>query len=130
LWGTSYSANHGRLEQLRELALQLTRNGEGVSAQDEAKRVLPLLDGSHAATQVFPTPGDASLLERGGLYQGPAVQPEVHAAYRRSLEQELLPRVASQLEAQIRANRDDRELLLGSLRAYLMLNLEERREPA
>ena len=130
LWGTSYSANHGRLEQLRELALQLTREGEGVSAQDEAKRVLPLLDGSHAATQVFPTPGDASLLERGGLYQGPAVQPEVHAAYRRSLEQELLPRVASQLEAQIRANRDDRELLLGSLRAYLMLNLEERRDPA
>ena len=125
-WGTSYSANHGRLEQLRELALQLGRDGEGLSAQDEAKQVLPLLDSSYAATQVFPA--DAHLLERGGLNQGPSVQPEVHAAYRRQLESELLPRVARQLEGQIRANRDDRELLLGSLRAYLMLNLEERRE--
>lgn len=130
LWGTSYSANHGRLEQLRELALQLGRDGEGISAKDDAQRALPLLDGSYTATQVFPSTGDASFLERGGLYQGPQVQPQVHAAYRRSLESELLPRVARQLEGQIRANRDDRELLLGSLRAYLMLNLEERRDPA
>ncbi|WP_068828718.1 type VI secretion system membrane subunit TssM [Pseudomonas sp. BMS12] len=129
-WGASYSANHGRLEQLRELALKLDRDGESLNAQDEAKQVLPLLDGSYAATQVFPSSDDARLLERGGLYQGPNVQPEVHAAYRRQLESELLPRVARQLEGQIRANRDDRELLLGSLRAYLMLNLEERRDPA
>ncbi|MEO4049115.1 type VI secretion system membrane subunit TssM [Pseudomonas sp. CAU 1711] len=127
-WGASYSANHGRLEQLRELALQLGRDGDSLSAQDEAKQALPLLGGGYAATQVFPA--DARLLERGGLYQGPAVQPEVHAAYRRQLESQLLPRVARQLEGQIRANRDDRELLLGSLRAYLMLNLEQRREPA
>ena len=42
----------------------------------------------------------------------------------------LLPRVARQLEAQIRANLNDREQLLGSLRAYLMLNLAERRDAA
>ena len=129
LWGNAYSANHTRLEQLRDLALQLTRNAEGLGRQDDAQQALPLLDDSYAATQVFPQSMVASPLERGGLYQGPQVQPQVAAAYRRSLEQELLPRVARQLEAQIRANRDDRELLLGSLRAYLMLNLQERREP-
>lgn len=128
LWGTAYSANHARLEQLRDLALQLTRKAEGLGSQDDAQQALPLLDDSYAATQVFAPAMAASPLERGGLYQGPQVQPQVAAAYRRSLEQELLPRVARQLEAQIRANRDDRELLLGSLRAYLMLNLQERRE--
>lgn len=127
-WGSSYSANHGRLEQLRELALQQARAGEQLNAQDEARLVLPLLDSSYAATRVFPA--DARLLERGGLYQGPTVQPEVHVAYRRQLEQELLPRVARQLEAQIRASHDDRQRLQSSLRAYLMLNLHERRDPA
>ncbi|VXB03744.1 putative type VI secretion system protein [Pseudomonas sp. 8AS] len=130
LWGNSYSANHGRLEQLRELAQQLGRAGESLNPKDEAQQVLPLLDSSYAATQVFPAPSAAALLERGGLYQGAEVDPTVHQAYRRQLESELLPRVARQLEGQIRANRDDRELLLGSLRAYLMLNLEQRREAA
>ncbi|MBC9248650.1 type VI secretion protein VasK [Pseudomonas alcaligenes] len=130
LWGNSYSANHGRLEQLRELAQQLGRQTEQSNPQDEAQQVLPLLDSSYAATQVFPAPHDAALLERGGLYQGAAVDPAVQQAYRRQLEAELLPRVARQLEGQIRANRDDRELLLGSLRAYLMLNLAQHRDPA
>ncbi|MBB2494259.1 type VI secretion system membrane subunit TssM [Aquipseudomonas ullengensis] len=130
LWGNSYSANHGRLEQLRELAQQLTRQGETLKPADDVQQALALLDSSYAATQVFPASSDAALLERGGLYQGPKVDPQLQQAYRRQLEAELLPRVARQLEGQIRANRDDRELLLGSLRAYLMLNLEERREPA
>ncbi|HSC84394.1 MAG TPA: type VI secretion system membrane subunit TssM [Pseudomonas sp.] len=130
LWGASYSANHGRLEQLRELALQLGRQGESVKPGDDVQQVLPLLDSSYAATRVFPASGDAALLERGGLYQGSNVEPSVQQAYRRQLQSELLPRVAHQLEGQIRANRDDRELLLGSLRAYLMLNLAERRDPA
>ncbi|WP_228480470.1 ImcF-related family protein, partial [Pseudomonas aeruginosa] len=54
--------------------------------------------------------------------------PPLAAAYRRELETQLLPRVARMLEAQIRGNMQNRERLLNSLRAYLMLNLRERRE--
>ena len=104
------------------------REHQGITAQDDALRTLKALDTSYAATQVFPDKAEVSYLQRGGLYQGEVVDPTVHQAYRRELEALLLPRVARQLEAQIRANLTDRERLLGSLRAYLMLNLAERRD--
>ncbi|SFP37173.1 type VI secretion system protein ImpL [Geopseudomonas sagittaria] len=130
LWANSYSANHGQLEQLRENALQLGRERQGIAAQDDALRTLAALERSHAATRVFAPAAEARWAQRGGLYQGEAAQPILQQAYRRELEGLLLPRVGRQLEAQIRANLNDRERLLGSLRAYLMLNLEERRDPA
>ncbi|WP_439886809.1 type VI secretion system membrane subunit TssM [Pseudomonas sp. MBLB4123] len=130
LWASGFSSNHGRLEQLREIAQQLTRQHGAVAAQDDALRTLEALDSSHAATRVFPPRDELSLLQRGGLYQGEAVEPTLQRAYRGELETLLLPRVARQLEAQIRANLNDRERLLNSLRAYLMLNLEERRDAA
>ncbi|WP_455229698.1 type VI secretion system membrane subunit TssM [Geopseudomonas aromaticivorans] len=130
LWANSYSANHGQLEQLRENAQQLGRERQGIAVQDDALRTLAALDRSHAATQVFAPAAAAPWAQRGGLYQGEAAQPILQQAYRRELEGLLLPRVGRQLEAQIRANLNDRERLLGSLRAYLMLNLEERRDPA
>ncbi|WPC05257.1 type VI secretion system membrane subunit TssM [Pseudomonas benzenivorans] len=130
LWASGFSSNHGRLEQLREIAQQLTRQHGAIAAQDDALRTLEALDSSHAATRVFPPRDELSLLQRGGLYQGEAVEPTLQRAYRGELETLLLPRVARQLEAQIRANLNDRERLLNSLRAYLMLNLEERRDAA
>ncbi|MBV2134210.1 type VI secretion system membrane subunit TssM [Pseudomonas sp. MAP12] len=129
-WANSYSANHGRLEQLREHAQQLGRERQGIAAQDDALRTLAALDRSHAATQLFPSAAEAPWAQRGGLYQGEKALPILQQAYRRELEGLLLPRVGRQLEAQIRANLNDRERLLGSLRAYLMLGLEERRDPA
>ena len=90
--------------------------------------VLKTLDTSYAATQVFPKKGDVSYHERGGLYQGEEVNPVVKEAYERELEAQLLPKVATLLEGQIRANMKDRERLLNSLRAYLMLNMKDRRD--
>ena len=130
VWANSFSANHGHLEQLREIAQNLGRERQALQAPDDALQALKALDGSYAATRVFPSAGDASWAQRGGLYQGESVAPALHQAYRRSLESLLLPRVGRQLEAQIRANLGDRERLLGSLRAYLMLGLAERRDPA
>lgn len=130
LWTNGFSSNHERLEQLRNLAGQLGREHQGITAQDDPLQILKALDTSYAATQVFPNKAEVSYLQRGGLYQGEVVDPTVHQAYRRELETLLLPRVARQLEAQIRANLTDRERLLGSLRAYLMLNLEARRDTA
>ncbi|MBA1274943.1 type VI secretion system membrane subunit TssM [Stutzerimonas azotifigens] len=130
LWATGFSGNHQRLEQLRSLADQLGRESQGITAQDDALRTLKALDTSYAATRVFPAKAEVSYLQRAGLYQGEDVDPTVHQAYRRELEKLLLPRIGRQLEAQIRANLTDRERLLGSLRAYLMLNLAERRDTA
>ncbi|TLX61198.1 type VI secretion system membrane subunit TssM [Stutzerimonas nosocomialis] len=130
LWATGFSGNHQRLEQLRNLADQLGRENQSITAQDDALRTLKALDTSYAATRVFPAKGEVTYLHRAGLYQGEEVDPTVHQAYRRELEKHLLPRVGRQLEAQIRANLTDRERLLGSLRAYLMLNLAERRDTA
>ncbi|WP_162874353.1 ImcF-related family protein, partial [Pseudomonas viridiflava] len=82
----------------------------------------------YAATQVFPEKGDVSYHERVGLYQGEEVNPVVRVAYERELHDQLLPRVANLLESQIRANTKDRDRLLNSLRAYLMLNMTDRRD--
>ncbi|MEE4463947.1 type VI secretion system membrane subunit TssM, partial [Azotobacter chroococcum] len=127
-WANGFSANHQRLEQLRASAERLERERQALGTRDGARESLAALDASHAATRVFPPAGEIAWLQRGGLYQGGAVAPTLQHAYRRQLEELLLPRVARQLEAQIRASLGDRERLLGSLRAYLMLNLEERRD--
>lgn len=130
VWATGFSANHGRLEQLRELAQQWTQQRASLSARSDAMATLKALDLSYQATQVFAPKGEVALHERVGLYQGEASNPVVRAAYERELQEQLLPQVASMLEGQIRANLKDRERLLNSLRAYLMLNLEQRRDPS
>jgi len=130
LWAGSFSANHERLEHLRDLAQQWTQQRSAVTARDDAMAVLKPLDTSYEATRVFPPKGDVSLHERGGLYQGEPSNPLLKTAYERELEAQLLPRVAQMLEGQIRANMKDRERLLNSLRAYLMLNMKDRRDPA
>ena len=127
-WANGFSANYQRLEQLRTLAQQLTEQQQSISPQDDALATLKALDSSYAATLVFPAPGDVSYLQRSGLYQGEQVDPALQLAYRQQLESQLLPRVARQLEAQVRANLGNRERLLNSLRAYLMLKLTARRD--
>lgn len=126
-WASSFSSNHERLEQVRDLAQLNSRERKSIKEQDEALKLLATLDSSYAATQIFPPKRETRWLERGGLYQGEQVQPTLQAAYRKDLEQLLLPRVGQQLEQQINSSLEDREGLLASLRAYLMLNMEERR---
>lgn len=130
LWATSFSNNHARLEQVRELAQQLRDRHAALSPQDDARAALRVLDSAYAASRVFPAQSAAPLLERNGLYQGEESTPVLQAAYRRELESQLLPRIARTLEGQIQANLGDRERLLGSLRAYLMLGQPEHRDPA
>ncbi|MBH3405878.1 type VI secretion system membrane subunit TssM [Pseudomonas glycinae] len=130
LWAGGFSANWERLENLRNLAQNWTQQRTALSPRDDAMGVLKTLDTSYAATQVFPKKGDAAYHERMGLYQGQDVNPVVKEAYERELEKQLLPRVATMLEGQIRANMKDREKLINSLRAYLMLNMKDRRDAA
>lgn len=130
LWAGGFSANYERLENLRTLAQNWTQQRSAVTPRDDAMGVLKVLDTSYAATQVFPNKSDVSYHERGGLYQGEEINPVVKTAYERELEAQLLPRVATMLEGQVRANMKDRDRLLNSLRAYLMLNMKDRRDAA
>ncbi|MGJ7515826.1 type VI secretion system membrane subunit TssM [Pseudomonas baetica] len=124
LWAGGYSANYQRLENLRNLAQEWTQQRSVLSPRDDAMALLKSLDTRYVATQAFPKKGDVGYRERGGLYQGEDVNPVVNAAYERDLEEQLLPRVATLLEGQVRAGMKDRERLLNSLRAYLMLNMK------
>lgn len=130
LWAGSFSSNHGRLEQLRQLAQQWGQQQGQLSPRDDAKAVLQTLDTHYAATQVFASPLDTALYERTGLYQGAEVRERVERAYQHTLQTELMPRVIQQLEQQIRANLSNRDSLLNSLRAYLMFDVSEKRDPA
>ncbi len=125
LWMYSYSQNHQRLEQLRELARSPAPRQ---AAEDPSVAIVPLLDRRWAATQVFPAPQGAGWLQFSGLYQGDRSRPVLDTAYRQALLQHLMARVSEMLEEQVRSNLHDRQQLLLSLRAYLMLNLPERRD--
>lgn len=125
LWVHSYTVNHQRLEQLATLTIPTPLLA---TDSDQSRALLALLDARLAATQVFPAQGDARLVERAGLYQGELSRPWVDQAYDQALQQPLLAWITAQLEEQVHASLGDRERLLDNLRAYLMLNLRERRD--
>ncbi|AZE94379.1 IcmF-related protein [Pseudomonas orientalis] len=122
LWTHSYAINQQRLAHIAALSAPVA------PGSDETLTLLALLDARWAATQVFPPAGDTPLIESAGLYQGEVSRPWVSRAYEQALQQRLLGRTAALLEEQVRASLGDRERLLDNLRAYLMLNLRERRD--
>lgn len=127
LWGHSYSVNHQRLQQLAELASPKRSDSFGTH---DVQALLAQLDRHRAATRVFPSLADARWVDRVGLYQGEVSRALLADAYAQVLHRELLSHLANLLERQVRASLDDRDRLLVSLRAYLMLNLRERRDNA
>ncbi|MCJ8170442.1 type VI secretion system membrane subunit TssM [Atopomonas sediminilitoris] len=126
LWALGFNQNHTRLQNLEAYWLELRDMLGAQQGLEDAEARLPLLDKAYAASLEFPRSADEALWRRAGLYQGEQVNPELHQHYRHVLASQLLPQVAAQLEGQVRANRQDRETLLNSLRAYLMLNMHER----
>lgn len=130
LWAVSFSGNYERLDSVSGLARTWAEQRSAKKVQDDLFAALEALDTVYAATQVFPGKGDVGYPARGGLYQGEAVNPVVESAYERELERLLLPQVATMLEGQIAANLENREGLLKSLRAYLMLGMKDRRDAA
>lgn len=127
VWTHSYSVNHQRLLQLAQL---LDIQPPDPAIADSTLALLPRLDSHRAATQVFPPVAQVRMVERVGLFQGEAVRPLLSDVYDRTLHQQLLPQVVALLEEQVRASLGDRETLMDTLRAYLMLNLPKRRDNA
>ncbi|WP_455827952.1 type VI secretion system membrane subunit TssM [Pseudomonas kilonensis] len=125
LWSNSYAFNHQRLVQLQALSKPLPPAEPG---SDAILALLPLLDSRLAATEVFAPVAEARWADRAGLYQGEEIRVPLAEAYAQTLRQQLLPLVAALLEGQVRADLGQRERLLQTLRAYLMLNLREHRD--
>lgn len=128
IWAGGFAQNHQRFDQLRAMGQQFTQQKAAVTPQDDALATLPELDTSFRATQVFPPRSALALHERNGLYQGEPTTPVLRQRYQHELAQQLLPRIARQMEGQIRANLNNRDVLLNNLRAYLMLGLPEHRD--
>jgi type VI secretion system protein ImpL len=108
LWAGGFSANYERLENLRTLAQNWTQQRSALTARDDA---MGAENPRHQLRRDSGVPEEGRRLyhERGGLYQGEDVNPVVKQAYERELEAQLLPRVATMLEGQIRANMKDRD---------------------
>ncbi len=130
LWATGFSANHDRLERLRVLGEQWAHQRSSLGAEDDLLTVLDSLNTLYLAARVFPEGDEVGLYERSGLYQGKPANDVLRRTYHAELQKQLLPRVAHMIEARIMASLGDREQLLDSLRAYLMLVKDEHREPS
>ncbi|MCD5994594.1 type VI secretion system membrane subunit TssM [Pseudomonas sp. CDFA 602] len=130
LWALGFNANHERLETLRLLSRQLTQQWSSVREQDDLLTVLQPLNTAYEASRVFPATDETAVYERNGLYQGEPANIVLKQAYHQQLQAQMLPRVARMLETQMQANLSDRQQLLDSLRAYLMLRDPERRDVA
>ena len=128
IWAAGFTQNHLRFDQLRALGQQFTTQQSSLAVKDDALAILPELDTSFNALQVFPPAAALDLHERNGLYQGSATTPALLQRYQHELTRQLLVRVARQMEGQIQANLTNREVLLNTLRAYLMLALPEHRD--
>ncbi|AAO56059.1 type VI secretion system membrane subunit TssM [Pseudomonas syringae group genomosp. 3] len=130
LWATGFNANHDRLEKLRTLGEQWTRQTSSLTAEDDLLTILASLNTLYEAARVFPDSDEVALYERSGLYQGQPANEVLMRAYHAGLQTQLLPRMVSMFEARILDSLRDREQLLSSLRAYLMLIQREHRLPS
>lgn len=128
LWGYSFSANNTYLKETGEFGKELQDLQSQLIPQGDLSQLQPLLNTAYSAYKVFPSDDDLSMGQRLGLYQGEDTTPTVLDTYYKELLNKMLPGVASQLEGQIRASFSNRDKLLDSLRAYLMLNYEKYRD--
>lgn len=122
LWVKGFIQNDERLLYLNRLGERLAQDRLTQNAQDDVFATLPRLESSHAALQLFAMQPVGPLTRLMNLDQGNATQPILLDAYRHALQSQLLPRIARQLEERVRADLDNRDELLNSLRAYLMLD--------
>ncbi|KFE48769.1 type VI secretion system membrane subunit TssM [Pseudomonas syringae] len=130
LWAKGFTQNDQRLLHLTQMGEQLARDRLTLGAQDDAFAILPQLESSHGALQIFAAQPVDPLTRLMTLDQANATQPVLLNAYRYTLENQLLPRIARQLENQLRADLNNRDELLDSLRAYLMLDDLQHRDVA
>lgn len=125
-WAVSSHKNESYLAEVghRQQALEKELPAIAQIADDDLVTLKPVLDRARDLAQGLAFPVDQP--DRSytfGLYQGEKIQTASASAYRRMLEDALLPRVAKRLENLLRtAPADNLELSHETLKAYLMLH--------
>lgn len=129
LWANSFLYN---TERQHEMAARLEQ-GHDIQRQLPSvaglSETAPLLNTLLDASRVYPADDQLSWTEQLGLYQGTLLNQMSSQIYDQQLREQLLPRIRRQLEEQIAANLDNRNVLSNALRAYLMLNMQRHLDP-
>ena len=130
-WITSFTANRGYLDEVTESLGQYKQLSPPPTSRTQTlDEVLPRLDALSNVLDVAQQHDESIPLHmRMWLYQGESMSQRVGDAYRRELNESLGPVVMSILEARIRENAGNPQLLYEYLKAYMMLGNPERMEP-
>jgi type VI secretion system protein ImpL len=124
-WLVSYSRNKAYIAEVDARLPEIRKQLESlpVTNNTDVASLMPALD---AVRQIAVTPeiANGAPLSMGfGMFQGDKLSAAAEQAYRRLLEDVMLPRVSLRVEEQLRgANANNLEFAYESLKAYLMLN--------
>ncbi len=125
-WMRVFYDNSTRQQTLRDLYVKVGNEQQKIPLVADAPAVLPVLHTLRQATDVYPQSNRADWIYKLSLHQGTRINPVVGAAYEQQLRKLMLPQVKQLLEEQLRADTDDRDYLMKTLRAYLMLHDKSR----
>lgn len=129
-WALRYEHEAEQLEQLSELGRYFVHNTAHIQAHSRIEPLLQQLDTRYAATLVPRAPQLPASFQHLRLEQAAVTLPVVEKTYADALQRFLLPLVMRQLEYRLSTDIDDRQQLIGHLRAYLMLSRPERLDTA
>jgi len=119
----SYLRNQAYVADMAARSSDLARRVAALPPQASSLQLLPVLDAARALPGGYDE-RDASppFLSRFGLYQGDKLGEAARIAYRKLLQDTLLPRLQQRMEEQLRRNdANNAEYLYEVLRVYLML---------
>jgi type VI secretion system protein ImpL len=129
---TSYVRNQAYVATMAQQTADLARKVAALPPQATPAQLLPVLD----AARTLPTgyadrEHSAPWLMRFGLYQGEKLGAGARIAYRKLLQDTLLPRIQQRMEEQLRrGSADDVDTMYETLRVYLMLGDASHFDPA
>ncbi|MCC2957756.1 type VI secretion system membrane subunit TssM [Massilia sp. IC2-477] len=120
---TSYLRNQAYVADMAERSAAIAKQVAALPPQASPIELLPVLDAARTLPGGYEDRDKSvPLLSRFGLYQGDKLGEAARIAYRKLLQDTLLPRLQQRMEAQLRrSDANNAEYLYEVLRVYLML---------
>lgn len=120
---TSYLRNQAYVADMNARTADIAKRVAGLPAQGSPVQLLPVLNAARDLPGGYAQRDQsAPLLMRFGLYQGDKLGEAAQIAYRKLLQETLLPRIQQRMEDQLRrSSANNAEYLYELLRVYLML---------
>jgi type VI secretion system protein ImpL len=120
---TSYARNQAFVADMAARSEAIAKQAAALPPQASVLALLPVLDAARALPGGYAERGrSVPFLDRFGLYQGDKLGEAARIAYRKLLQDTLLPRLQQRMEVQLRRNdANNAEYLYEVLRVYLML---------